>query len=1451
MSRWSRAWWHLQGWLLVIAVGICSSLSGAGLDVGVQGLSSIRFGICKPSWWIPLRHCQAPETWVYWEDGYTRFAYNVGFGTLLAQLSGTLVYLFAPAAAGSGIPEVKTILNGFVMADVVSLRTLLIKIPGLMLSVAAGMSLGKEGPLVHVAVCWAQLLSRFFPQFSNESKRRELFSAAAAAGVSTAFGAPLGGVLFSLEEVSSFFPSRTLIKSFTAAMAAAIVLSVLNTTNTKGLTLFSVEYSKACHPVEYLIFAGLGVAGGLVGAFFNAVNVRWSAFRMKPAFRKQVHPVLEVTCIALITLLTSFPVAMTRVLSSDAIHALFEACDAGSGHELRGHIGLCTKNDEYAPVSAKLLFELLLAALIRLLQTILTFGVPCPAGLFVPSLFTGAAIGRCVGVLAGNHEEALFPRTVEPGVYAMVGAAAVLGGVCRVTISLVAIMLELTGGMTYIVPFMIAVLIAKLVGDTLNEGIYDLYIVLKGYPFLQEDLDVTFTERCCDIMESGLTKLDISLEPCFSDLSWLLQNFHFPGYPVVMRDSFMGYVKREHLRELLGHLATMGRTEEELVTPEELLRVTDRNVMRMSPDASLTQAHKVFKQLGCKRIFLVGSMRGNDQDLLQGMLSKKNFLHFLKSGKIGHMRDYPNSIPYFGGSASRRNTSSSLAQAAGLERFRNTSFAASLLSISRERSGPLQLQTMLRSPEMSASSGEEDGPPFQERSDPHRSSPRQQRFHFRRALSRPMTWQLKANRNGHCPLRLVQPCGKGWTRKDCPPHLAPHVGPPLVESRGIWACGGCPANHLAHLNGTNYWIASTNFGKMEGICHQWHLRPHILVEVSTFWMFSHMTWRRAKSAFPSLEAWKSRNRQALQQRCAELEALVTELKRTKRRTSKPTSTSSTVSLPGTPGGTCTFGSSASPRAAQVFAGFSMAWSCSSDIDNTGDADSANCHASYHHAAVKWYFEAGWLRKEDTAELSRRGCDILFFKNSSCSCADEILSSMAGIHHIIYADADWTLIKDPKMKANSMHYTAWSQHRELRTAADLRPRHLPFLNMLLLEGTKAVIAAHPDLRSEDDISVFVHFPPNIFRLHVHFVSANRTMWAPPDEVFLLKKLVKSLELSKGNPIHSSWKFVHHSSLNCEPSTAPEQDTEDVGKIASRVEQAEHRAEVLAAELAAASARLAEAEDGANAKVANAAASLRASEAACLAAVEAAQDANEARRRVEEELTKEAAVAKKASSDEMAEAAAARGAMEEMRSVKLRAATFRSKALAMQEMRADSQELAMLASCFAAWRLWRADNRISSAQDVIEAQANEIGRVASLQARQRVRHGIESALKSTEVEVMHTVIAAWRTSLCTRRTVGSLQAALFAEEADRASALRAQRSECDVLLLQAEARHRIALQKLRTELAEAQAKQKEASAAERLALQAAVRAESIGWPSPLDLPDTEEFLKPFVKFWVDFD
>ncbi|KAG8801116.1 hypothetical protein FRC17_006720, partial [Serendipita sp. 399] len=112
-------------------------------------------------------------------------------------------------AAGSGIPEIKTILSGFVIHGYLGGRTLFTKSVGLAMSVASGLSLGKEGPFVHIVCCIGNIVSRFFNKYeTNEAKRREILSAASAAGVAVAFGAPVGGVLFSLEEVSYFFPPK-------------------------------------------------------------------------------------------------------------------------------------------------------------------------------------------------------------------------------------------------------------------------------------------------------------------------------------------------------------------------------------------------------------------------------------------------------------------------------------------------------------------------------------------------------------------------------------------------------------------------------------------------------------------------------------------------------------------------------------------------------------------------------------------------------------------------------------------------------------------------------------------------------------------------------------------------------------------------------------------------------------------------------------------------------------------------------------------------------------------------------------------------------------------------------------------------------------------------------------------------------------------------------------------
>lgn len=118
-------------------------------------------------------------------------------------------------ACGSGVPEVKVILSGFVLHKFLGIKTLILKSFGLILAVSSGMSLGKEGPYVHIASCIGNILCRIFDKYrNNDAKRREVLSASAASGVAVAFGAPISGVLFSLEEVSYYFSPKTLFRTF-------------------------------------------------------------------------------------------------------------------------------------------------------------------------------------------------------------------------------------------------------------------------------------------------------------------------------------------------------------------------------------------------------------------------------------------------------------------------------------------------------------------------------------------------------------------------------------------------------------------------------------------------------------------------------------------------------------------------------------------------------------------------------------------------------------------------------------------------------------------------------------------------------------------------------------------------------------------------------------------------------------------------------------------------------------------------------------------------------------------------------------------------------------------------------------------------------------------------------------------------------------------------------------
>uniref|UniRef100_A0A2K6GSY5 Chloride channel protein n=1 Tax=Propithecus coquereli TaxID=379532 RepID=A0A2K6GSY5_PROCO len=448
-----------SGWLVVTLTGLASGALAGLIDIAADWMTDLKEGICLSALWYNHEQCcwgsnettfeerdKCPQ-WKTWAEliiGQAEIMY-IFWALSFAFLAVSLVKVFAPYACGSGIPEIKTILSGFIIRGYLGKWTLMIKTITLVLAVASGLSLGKEGPLVHVACCCGNIFSYLFPKYStNEAKKREVLSAASAAGVSVAFGAPIGGVLFSLEEVSYYFPLKTLWRSFFAALVAAFVLRSINPFGNSRLVLFYVEYHTPWYLFELFPFILLGVFGGLWGAFFIRANIAWCRRRKSTKFGK--YPVLEVIIVAAITAVIAFPNPYTRLNTSELIKELFTDCgplESSSLCDYRNDMNASKIVDDIPDRPAGIgvysaIWQLCLALIFKIIMTVFTFGIKVPSGLFIPSMAIGAIAGRIVGIAVEqlayyHHDWFIFKEWCEvgadcitPGLYAMVGAAACL-----------------------------------------------------------------------------------------------------------------------------------------------------------------------------------------------------------------------------------------------------------------------------------------------------------------------------------------------------------------------------------------------------------------------------------------------------------------------------------------------------------------------------------------------------------------------------------------------------------------------------------------------------------------------------------------------------------------------------------------------------------------------------------------------------------------------------------------------------------------------------------------------------------------------------------------------------------------------------------------------------------------------------------------------------------------
>jgi chloride channel 3/4/5 len=624
-----------QGWLLVAIIGVLTACMAYFVNVTETVLFDYKSGYCSYSWSLNHKKCcegaSTCDMWTSWSQVFG-FKYLdaqwidyfsfVFFVVLLACLSCSLTLLtktvvpsniqistldenfgavnrrmhrddqdknrslsppsrYAEAmqrppmvyysAAGSGVAEIKVIVSGFVLHGYLGLKTLVVKTLALVLSIASGLSVGKEGPYVHIATCIGNICCRMFAKYNrNDGKRREVLSASAASGVAVAFGSPIGGVLFSLEEVSYYFPPKTLFRTFFCCIAAALTLKFLNPYGTNKIVLFEVRYITDWQAYEMIAFILLGVMGGAMGAVFIKCARFWAlTFRQLPTLRK--YPLVEVALIALVTGVVSFWNRYTRIPVTELLLEIASPCDTftSSGN------GLCPTKEQIPAV----IWYLSIAFVVKAILTTISFGIKVPAGIYVPSMVVGGLLGRIVGhivqYLALNYSHTgLFGSCtpdsapedcVVPGVYAMVAAGATMCGVTRLSVTLAVILFELTGSLDHVLPFAVGVLVSKWTSDALEPlSIYDLLTDMNSYPFLDNKVRPVFTTELGDIVPRHLREeqiIDISQSPLIAatQLREQLNYLHMSGVldgglPIVRDGILVGLIPAPDLEFALDRL---------------------------------------------------------------------------------------------------------------------------------------------------------------------------------------------------------------------------------------------------------------------------------------------------------------------------------------------------------------------------------------------------------------------------------------------------------------------------------------------------------------------------------------------------------------------------------------------------------------------------------------------------------------------------------------------------------------------------------------------------------------------------------------------------------------------------------------------------------------------------------------------------------------------------------
>lgn len=372
-------------------------------------------------------------------NGSYYFIYVVIFSILAVVISLFLVRGFAKEAAGSGVQIIEGALDNLLIIR--WKRILPIKLIGSIFSLGSGFLLGREGPTIQIGAGIGKMIKEVFNIEANHEN--PLISAGAAAGLASAFNAPLSGIIFVIEEMHEHFKYSFI--SVAAIMIATgtadfVVRALIGADPVLGIYIYQMP------PLNvYWVFIVFGIVLSLVGFAFNYLLVHILSITQ---ILKNYTAYLYAICIGIIIIVIGF-------LNPNFI---------GGGYNII-HLVL---NHPYS-----ISFLLLLFAG-RFLLTIFSYSTGLPGGIFAPLL----AIGVVLGTLFGHLLHTFLPQmSVTTGVFAVAGMAGIFSATIKAPLTGIMLAVELTSDFQMVLPLIFTCFIAAIFSTILgNQPIYSVLL---------------------------------------------------------------------------------------------------------------------------------------------------------------------------------------------------------------------------------------------------------------------------------------------------------------------------------------------------------------------------------------------------------------------------------------------------------------------------------------------------------------------------------------------------------------------------------------------------------------------------------------------------------------------------------------------------------------------------------------------------------------------------------------------------------------------------------------------------------------------------------------------------------------------------------------------------------------------------------------------------------------